>query len=337
MKASRYGHVAAARVLLAAGADAKRRDHVDDTALHAAALSGSTELVAMLLRAGADPRAKSKHLYDTPLHHAAEHGKADIAVLLIRAGADIEARDYKGKTALWTAASLDHAAVVEILLAAGANPDARDQRGVTPFVVAAGKESGAAARLLVERTRDIDRGFAAAVWGRHADLALRLAERGADIDAVDELDRSALAGVVLHPGTAMLDWFLARGVGLARHGAAALTGVAGAGRLDLVQTLLVAGMPVDIRDAAGATALLHAAGAGKIAVVRLLIERGADRDARDAQGRGVDGYMHVQSSAYTFLIKQREASRAYHPTHQLKDRLAALADSHVEIKALLAR
>ena len=336
LKASGYGHLAVVRELLQAGADPNWRDHVDDTALHGAALSRHDDLVALLLRAGADPRAKGKYLDQTPLHRAAERGTTAIVRLLIDAGADLEARDHKGRTALWSAAALDQAPVVDLLLAAGADPDARDGDGVSAFV-AATRRSGATARLLVERTRDLDRGFAAAVWGRHADLAMRLAERGADVNAVDGLDRPALAGVALHEGAALLDWFLARGVDLDRHGASALLHAAGAGRVDLVRALLDAGVAVNARNRVGASALLQAAGSGRVEVVRLLLERGADRNARDAQGRNADDTMDAQSGLLTMRIKTREASRAYKPTGALKAELDALVAHHADIKALLAR
>ena len=336
MQACRYGHLAAARVLIAAGADSRRRDHVNDTALHAAAISGNAELVALLLRAGADPNAKGKYLDDTPLHHAADFDRVEAARLLVSAGAHLDVRDHKGRTPLWSAASLDHPAIVEILLAGGADPDARDTTGTTPFVAAAGR-SGTAARLLVERTRDIDRGFAAAVWGGHADLALRLAGRGADVNAADDLGRPALAGAALHQGAELLDWFLGKGVDLPRHGVAALLYAAETGRVDLTRKLLDVGVPVDARDAAGATALHIAAGAGRVEMVQLLLERGADRGVRDAQGRGVEDYMSARTGIIDLSIKQRQASRALHPVKHLADRLENLQQNHATIKALLAR
>lgn len=336
MKASENGHLEVVRLLLAAGADPRRHDHVDDTALHGAALSGNAELVALLLRAGARPNVRSRYIQETPLHLAATRGDAATVALLIRAGADVAARDYKGRTALWRAAALDHVPVVAALLAARADPDARDAAGVVPFVAAADK-SGAAARLLVERTEDLDRAFVAAMWGGHGELALRLAARGADIDAVDEVQRSALAAVVRHPGTAMLEWLVAQHANLARHGAAALHGAGADGRLDLLRTLLDAGVPVDARTTAGTTSLMHAAGAGKVEAVRLLLARDADRDAHDADGRGVRDYMRKRTDMVAGLIQTRNMSRAYHATGHLKAELAVLAESHAAIEALLAR
>jgi ankyrin repeat protein len=336
MKASRYGHPEVARLLLAARAGVNRRDHTDDTSLHRAALTRNAELVALLLRAGADPRAVGKYLNETPLHVSVAYGTTETVRLIAAAGVALDARDHKGRTALWSAAMLDRAGMVEALLAAGVDVDSRDGSGVTPFMVAV-RKSGATAWLLLERTQDLDRGFAAAVWGGHPDLAIRLVERGADINAVDEFGRPALGGVVRHPGSALLQWFLAGGVDLARHGGAALTEAASAGRLDLIEMLLDAAVPVDARNAAGATALLHAAGAGQVETVRFLLARGADRGKHDSQGRDIEAYMAVRPAKLKSRIKTRSASRAHKPTAHLSVRLRDLTASYAEIRALLAR
>lgn len=52
------GHASIARQLLAAGADANRRNHAGQTALMMAALFGQKEIVDLLLAAGADPEAQ---------------------------------------------------------------------------------------------------------------------------------------------------------------------------------------------------------------------------------------------------------------------------------------
>jgi ankyrin repeat protein len=336
MQASRHGHVEVAQILLKAGADPNRRDHVDDTALHGAALARSPAVTALLLQAGADPNVVGKYLLMTPLHVAATYGNVDTVRALIAARAGLEARDHKGRTPLAVAAALDSAPVVGALLEGGADPDARDAEGITPFIAAVGR-SGASAGLLVDLTRDIDRGFAAAVWGGHAALALRLAKRGADVNAVDQRGLPAVAGAAQHSDPAMLQWFLANGVDLGRHGAAALHQAAAAGRADLARLLLDAKVPVDVRDDAGATPLLRGAGDGHVDMVRLLLERGADRDPRDRRGRGIDAYMATAIDGIALQIARRKASRAWRPTAHLEAQLGDLRERHAAIGKLLAQ
>jgi uncharacterized protein len=336
MHAAGYGRVDVVRVLLASGADARRRDHTDDTALHAAAMSGNAEIITMLLAAGGDPNIADRILRRTPIQLAATYGRLDAVRLLAAAGANLDARDHEGRTPLWTAASRSHVAVVETLLAAGADHDARDDKDISPFLAALDK-SEAVAWLFVELTRDIDRGFAAAVWSGYPDLARRVAARGADVNALDQHGRPAVAGAAQHPGTDMLAWFIASGVDLGRHGGAALHHAAASGRLELVGLLLDFNVPVNARDDAGATALLRAAGAGRLDVVRLLLARGAERNPRDRDGRGADVYMAMAVEPIEALIKRRGMSRAYKPTDDLKMQLADLTAQHAAIRELLAQ
>ena len=335
MGAASYGHADVVRVLLVAGAEARRRDHTGDTALHAAAVSGNAEIITMLLAAGAEPNVADRILRQMPIHHAASYGRIDAIRLLVSSGADINARDHQGRTPLWLAVSGSHGAAVGALVAAGADHDARDSKGVTPFLVSVEKNA-AVASLLIDLTRDIDRGFAATVWNGHADLARRLAARGADVNALDQYGRPAVAGAAQHPGTDMLAWFIANGVDLGRHGTAALHQAAVSGRHDLVGLLIDSNVPVDAHDDAGATALLRAAGAGRLDVVRLLA-RGAERNPSDSDGRDVEAHMAMAARTIAALIERRGMSRAYKPTAHLQMQLADLTAQHVAIRELLAR
>lgn len=335
MKAARYGHAATVCLLLSRGARVGLLDQSNSTALHEAVLGGNPAVVELLLKAGADPNLKTESLEETPLHHAVFYGGPEIVRQLIAARVNLEARDHEGKTALWLAADHDLADVVTLLLAAGAAPDARDTSGDTPFVAAA-DNSGAAARLLVDRTGDLDVALAAAIWGGHADLARRLLERGASIDAVDRLGRPALAGASRFAGLAMLDWLLEQKADLKAGGADALFEAARAGRADIATRLLAAGVPADARTANGATPLLIAAGEGEIDLVRLLLGAGADPAALDSAGRGVEAYMASETAGLGSLIKMRHASRAWRPTEDLEAQLEQREKAHAEIRALLA-
>ncbi|KNC46132.1 ankyrin [Thecamonas trahens ATCC 50062] len=138
------------------------------TALHAAARSGSPDIVHQLLVIGARVSAAALNGF-TPLHVAAYHGFDDVVRLLLEAGADPNAIDLDGLTALhlaagrsqltvavfldtssawypsldvnctthagWTplfmAALAGHAPVVELLLSAGADRGVKSQMGRT--------------------------------------------------------------------------------------------------------------------------------------------------------------------------------------------------------------
>jgi uncharacterized protein len=97
-----------------------------------------SQVVAMLLSRGANPKHRARdHLY-TPLHFAANRGNVEAVRLLIASGADPDAVAKDGNTPLHMAAakcgfeakSVD---VARLLLEAGAHPSRRNSLGLTPY------------------------------------------------------------------------------------------------------------------------------------------------------------------------------------------------------------
>lgn len=139
---------ASVEALLAGGARADGgRTEGGPTALMIAAESGLSGIVALLLRAGADPTV-ADGLRATPLHRAARRGGGACAALLIRAGADIEAKDSVGRTPLAVSRCAE---ATMALLEAGANPRVADMLGETPLHRFGTAEN---ARMLLEAGAD---------------------------------------------------------------------------------------------------------------------------------------------------------------------------------------
>jgi len=104
---------------------------------------GHLSIVQTLLVSGRvqpDLRGKNK---ESGLHIASEHGYTNILDLLIRAGADIEAEDRNGMRPLHSAASSGELATAQFLVESGANlqphitKDESGHEGVTPLALAA--------------------------------------------------------------------------------------------------------------------------------------------------------------------------------------------------------
>jgi len=102
--------------LIARGADVNCRSQDDFTPLHQACCTGLPEVVAILLKHGADVTAAEKTYGDQPLHVLAWsagdrfrlHEEArTIALLLIAHNADLNARNHQGKTPLEYARDAD--------------------------------------------------------------------------------------------------------------------------------------------------------------------------------------------------------------------------------------
>ena len=97
------------RALVESGISATFANTVGQTALHIAALWGSAEACAALLRHGADLNAQNALSGATPLHMAASSNKdlgrrVECARLIVEAGADLTIVDYENKTASQQAA-----------------------------------------------------------------------------------------------------------------------------------------------------------------------------------------------------------------------------------------
>ncbi|MBX9831032.1 ankyrin repeat domain-containing protein [Candidatus Babeliales bacterium] len=109
-----------------------------DNALHVAAENGHTEMVLLLLTAGANPEARNREGL-TPLHCAAN---TKIMQLFLDRNVTIEAVDNYGKTPLHWAALRGRTECVELLLKNRSNPNALTHLKQTPLHFAAARKDG---------------------------------------------------------------------------------------------------------------------------------------------------------------------------------------------------
>ena len=148
--------------------------YVGDTALHLAAAGHRTQIVQLLLAAGADPNATSNHRRSGPLHYAADgyvsgpdwNPQEQVKTLrcLLDAGADVNAPDKNGAAPLHRAVRTRCAAAVECLLSAGADPKQKNRSGSTPFHLAVQStgRGGTGEKIAKEAQRQIIEMFLAA-------------------------------------------------------------------------------------------------------------------------------------------------------------------------------
>ena len=137
------------RILLAAGADPKRKVQPNNEAwpiVFLAASVDSPDVLREVVRAGADPNSRARLRGEiTPLGLAAHDGAVNSCGLLPELGADVDAwnlwpdsvygsetfrpGERRGRTALMIAASRGHRDCVEQLLLRRADPGLRNERG----------------------------------------------------------------------------------------------------------------------------------------------------------------------------------------------------------------
>jgi hypothetical protein len=87
----------------------------------------------------------------TPLHFAATGGSTEVVADLLKCGAEVDALDACDETALHFAARAGHKGVCEVLLGSRANIDAMNVRDMTPLIVAGHANKEPVCRFLADK------------------------------------------------------------------------------------------------------------------------------------------------------------------------------------------
>ena len=143
------GHAEVVAILLGAGADVDACDDSGITPLwNAAGPSPSKAAIRLLLEAGADPNAKDAQFGWTPLIRAVDAGNLDAVELLLAAGASASPH-ADGWTLLMDAAERGSVSIAQALIGAGVDVNAVCE-GRTAADIAHGRGHTDLARLLAE-------------------------------------------------------------------------------------------------------------------------------------------------------------------------------------------
>ncbi len=114
MRASQDGKTEIVRMLLDAGANVNEKNEFGTTALMLASDNGHIEIVKLLLAHGALVNAATNSR-GTALMRASAGGHLEVAKLLVAAGADIYAKMNKGMTARYFAQQYHHYSILDFL------------------------------------------------------------------------------------------------------------------------------------------------------------------------------------------------------------------------------
>jgi ankyrin repeat protein len=169
LAAAAEGDAVEVRELLAKGADVNYKVEGQRTPLASAALYGNIDIVATLLKAGANVNQPSGGYGEPPLMLACGEGHLEVVKALLEAGADPNGKSVDGRVALTEAAMNGHTGVVSALLRAGAAVNTKDSEGKT-------------ALMLADDSRE---------------LVVMLIRAGAEVDALDKVGRTALLYAVV--------------------------------------------------------------------------------------------------------------------------------------------
>ncbi|MXY25741.1 MAG: hypothetical protein F4Y45_14640 [Acidobacteria bacterium] len=305
MTAARTGHGAAIDALLAHGADV---DAVEEwrgqTALMWAAAQNQVTSVERLLAAGADPNARSARGF-TPVLFAAREGNVEVLAPLVRSGADVDdVLPERGMSGLVLAVYNAQYDFAKALLDEGADPNAsgngwtalhqvvwtyRPNLGRNPpFPVPLGeldafdmvRELAAAGADLNLRQTKEPRDGNRNVLNRIGSTAFLQAAKVADIEMMQLLvDLGADPSITTEEGATPL--MAAAGVGIWKIGENPGTNEEALAAVELAWEL---GNDVNAVDVNGDTALHGAIHRGADNIVRFLVEKGANIDAVNENG-----------------------------------------------------
>ena len=267
--AASRGDVKDVSALVAKGADVNAPQGDGMTALHWAAMNGSTELAALLLQAGANPNPSTRVGGYTPLLLAAKQGHGAVVGALLEGGATAATATDNGTTALMFAAQSGDVRSVELLLDRKVDPNTRETtRGLTAAMFAAAANRAEVIRVLGRRGANLN--------GASDALDLRV------------IDRSKFAGVLF--GNPTQPKAPGQQAGSVEGGGGGRNGGRGGGPMGapLEAKTRLPGVDRDfsgnelVRTQGGMTPLLFAARQGHIETARALLDAGVNvNEAKD--------------------------------------------------------
>jgi hypothetical protein len=134
--AAKAGDCAGCTALLKGGCGADAADATyANTPLMWAAIHGHTEVVTLLLPAGANAEGTNSDGW-TALLATVWYGHTECLKALLAGGASVDVTTREGASPLLVAAMRGYRPILRLLLAAGADPEVRDCSGMTPLLIA---------------------------------------------------------------------------------------------------------------------------------------------------------------------------------------------------------
>lgn len=320
--------------LLGESGDINQADSCGRTVLHTLAADGNASLLEIALAACPQAKLEATDRHgQTPLNLAARHGYTDVVKVLLAAGASADHADCDGWTALRAAAWGGHTqvhsqptilpsitdsnVVVEMLLEHGAMVDCADWDQRTALRAAAWGGHEDIVKALLQHDADVNRtddegrtALIAAAYMGHSEIVEHLLDYGAKIDHADSDGRTALSVAALcvpsnHGYAKVVTILLERGAAVDhqdKDGMTPLLVAAFEGHRDVCELLLEYEADVDHCDATGRTPLWAAASMGHSTVVALLLFWGCYVDSIDNEGRTVLSVAAAQGG--TDVVKQ---------------------------------
>jgi uncharacterized protein len=192
-----------------------------------------------------------------------------------------QSRDLSVNARLLVSARNNDQAGIDRALAEGAAPNARNRLGETVLLIALKTDRPALARQMIDAGTNVNQAavngvtpLMAAAHAGQTEIVKILLAKGADVKAVDRLEKNAMTYAAGQGQTDIVVLLLKAGVdpnAVYAHDLTALMWAAGYGKTDTVKALLGAGAKAGLKDDRGKTAL-DIASEGKYADTAKVLE-----------------------------------------------------------------
>ena len=249
-----------------------------------AARENDTELLRLLIEAGADVNAMEEEHGDTPLTLAAFGGHCECVSLLINSGANVNKKNKWDDTPLHRAVCGGHDACAELLIAAGAKVNKKNKCGQSPLLLAAEKGYNECMKLLIAANADLS-----PMDKEHDDTPLHKAAFGGHIECIKlliaaESNMTNVKSIILtflFPVSNFTKQLLKNAKTVARvnmknkYGDTPLHSAVSGGHCECAQLLIDAGANVNEENKYGNSPLSIAKEKNHSTCIRLLEEAGA--------------------------------------------------------------
>ena len=321
------GKLSVVKMLVEAGASVCAINDNEDSCLTLAAHHGHTNIVRYLVGLPEVDVEHSNHPlngFTTALNHAVLSGYSDMVQVLIDAGADIETTDLWENGPLFLASENGNLTIVKMLVKAGAKVCTRGEDTDTCLNIAARNGHTETVRYLVG-VKDVDVNHR--VWGGyaglygedfslcvtplhgaalagHTDVVQVLIDAGADVNAKDDNGRSPLHWASEYGRLAIVKM-------LSEAGASRVHGhTETEGNIYVVQVLIDAGVDIEAKDRMGRSPLHWACEGGNLAIVKMLVKAGAKVCATDNEANTC--FTIAEKNGHTNIVRYLEKLRGVH-------------------------
>ena len=310
IEACNKGHIDYIKLLVEFNPDLEATDECGETALVKTIKHHDTDLLDILIEAGAqvDPNLPNEDS-KSPLMSAACHGKGEHMKILLDKGASVNRINKKKYTALWFAADNKNLKCLTMLLKAGAPPNVASSKG-TPLMAAISSGSLDCFKVLLEHGSETnyrnDEGECAVTLAatRYLDDYMKLLiDHNTNLHVEDSNGWSPLMLATAHKRRNVLKILIDNGASVNHADATGMTALhlaADNGSLLCLRMLLEAGAPPNVASSKGTP--LMAAISSDFDCFKVLLEHGSETNYRNDKGecavtlaatRYLDDYMKL--------------------------------------------